>query len=174
MSQHPCHNQTVASVIEILEVSSSSDELQSNPGANQCTKSNSLEVMKSSDVCQQVDTFDQLISLSKACQNQTVYPAIDILEVSLSSDELRSNHSADDDTDDSQQQVNTFDDYLNELSVKSHEQGNNVLWNLSKAEFCAIVGLCTHDEAYRIQRQKSTERNVKRLRRISRRTRKRA
>ena len=72
MSQHPCHNQTVNSVVEILEVSSSSDEVQSNPGANQCTKINILEVTKSSDECQQVDTFDQLISSSKACQNQTV------------------------------------------------------------------------------------------------------
>ena len=60
-----------------------------------------------------------MISLSKACQNHTVNTAIDILEVSLSSDELRSNHSADKDTEidilevsmssDDSQQVNTFD-----------------------------------------------------------------
>ena len=62
----------------------------------------------------------------------------------------------------SQQQVNSFDYYLNEISVQSHdEQGNNVLWKQSKAEFYAIVGLCTHDEAYRIQRQKSTRETSK-------------
>ena len=63
--------------------------------------------------------------------------------------------------------VEDKEDPLNKISSKrlDHE---NALYNLSQAEFCSLVGLCSHIEAERMKVEKAELKGVKRLRRSTR------